>query len=104
MSIDKKTLRALKALASDKRLKVLDWLKEPEKNFPHQKFGDLVKDGVCSLLIARKLKVSQPTATEHMKILKSAGLVTGKRMKQWTFYQRNEAAIRAAKKLINTSL
>jgi ArsR family transcriptional regulator len=62
--------------------------------------GDLVKDGVCGLLIAEKLGVSQPTASEHMKILVLAGLVRAKRIKQWTFYKRDESAIRKIKKLI----
>lgn len=90
---------ALRALSNDRRLLILDWLKQPKKNFPPQVDGDLVKDGVCGLLIARKLGVSQPTASEHMKILAQAGLVRGKRIKQWTFYKRNEPQIRAIKKL-----
>jgi ArsR family transcriptional regulator len=59
-----------------------------------------VDDGVCGLLIARKLRVSQPTASEHLKILVQAGLVRGKRIKQWTFYRRDEARIRKIKNLI----
>ena len=90
---------ALRALSNDRRLLILDWLKNPTKHFPPQIDGDLVKDGVCGLLIARKLRVSQPTASEHMKILLQAGLVKGKRIKQWTFYRRNESQIRAIKKL-----
>ena len=54
---------------------------------------------MCGLLIARELRVSQPTASERMKILLQAGLVTGKRIKQWTFYKRNESQIRLIKKL-----
>jgi ArsR family transcriptional regulator len=45
------------------------------------------------LLIARKLRISQPTASEHLKILQQAGLIRGKRIKQWTFYKRDEAQI-----------
>jgi DNA-binding transcriptional ArsR family regulator len=86
-----------RALANENRLLILDWLKHPTKHFPPQKDGDLVKDGVCGLLIARKLKVSHPTASEHLKILSQAGLLRGKRIKQWTFYKRNEAQISALK-------
>jgi DNA-binding transcriptional ArsR family regulator len=86
-----------RALANENRLRILDWLKRPTKHFPPQKDGDLVKDGVCGLLIARKLKVSHPTASEHLKILSQAGLLRGKRIKQWTFYKRNEAQISALK-------
>ncbi|HXH65916.1 MAG TPA: helix-turn-helix domain-containing protein [Candidatus Limnocylindrales bacterium] len=89
-----------RALASENRLRILDWLKRPSRHFPPQLDGDLVKDGVCGLLIARKLKVSHPTASEHLKILVQAGLVRGKRIKQWNFYKRNEAQIAALKRSI----
>ena len=90
----------LRALASQKRLQILDWLKQPRKHFPPQVDGDLVKDGVCGVLIAAKLRVSQPTASEHLRILSQAGLVRGKRIKKWTFYRRDEAGIRKIKALI----
>jgi|SRR5215472_3916195 ArsR family transcriptional regulator len=91
---------ALRALANGRRLQILEWLKQPRKHFPAQADGDLVKDGVCGLLIARKLRVSQPTASEHLKILGAAGLIRGKRIKQWTFYQRDEGEIKRIKKTI----
>ena len=90
----------MRALANERRLQILDWLKDPPAQFPPQVDGDLVKDGVCGVLIARKLAVSQPTASEHLKILTAAGLIRGKRIKQWTFYKRDEAAIRKIKKTI----
>ncbi len=62
----------VKALASDKRLLILDWLRDPRAHFPPQRDGDLVADGVCSLLIADKLGVSQPTCGEHLKVLSRA--------------------------------
>jgi len=90
----------LRALANERRLKILEWLKDPARHFPRQVDGDLVRDGVCGVLIARKLSVSQPTASEHLKILSQAGLVRGKRIKQWTFYRRDQAGIKQCKKLI----
>ena len=59
--------------------------------------GDLIDDGVCGALIAEKLGVSQPTVSEHMKVLTQAGLVSAKRIKQWTFYKRNEKRIHEIK-------
>jgi ArsR family transcriptional regulator len=35
-----------------------------------------------------------------LKILHQAGLVRGRRIKQWTFYKRDEARIRKIKKMI----
>jgi len=91
---------AIRALANQRRLQILDWLKDPVAHFPPQVDGDLVKDGVCGVLIAEKLGVSQPTVSEHLKILSQAGLVHSKRIKQWTFYRRDEARIRAVKRAI----
>ncbi|HZK91820.1 MAG TPA: helix-turn-helix domain-containing protein [Stellaceae bacterium] len=87
-----------KALASERRLQILAWLKDPRLHFPPQIDGDLVEDGVCAVFIAKKLRVSQPTASEHLKILSATGLVRGKRIKQWTFYKRDEERIAALKR------
>ena len=96
-----KIAMALRALANERRLQILDWLREPRKHFREQVDGDLVEDGVCGLLIAEKLGVSQPTVSEHMRVLSAAKLVRAKRIKQWTMYRRNEAAITAVKRAID---
>src|SRR3954468_24736352 len=90
-------LDLFRALANDRRLQILGWLKEPRAHFREQVDGDLVEDGVCGLLIAEKLVVSQPTVTEHMKLLVDIGAVRAKRIKQWTFYKRDEECIRRLK-------
>jgi DNA-binding transcriptional ArsR family regulator len=90
----------MRALASERRLQVLEWLKDPVAHFPPQVDGDLVEDGVCGVLIADKLGVSQPTASEHLKILVQTGLVRSKRIKQWTFYKRDETRIDEMKQMI----
>ena len=91
---------ALRALANERRLQILDWLKAPRAHFREQVDGDLVDDGVCGLLIAEKLGISQPTVTEHMKLLVDIGAVRAKRIKQWTFYKRDEERIAAIKAAI----
>jgi DNA-binding transcriptional ArsR family regulator len=91
---------ALKALANERRLQILEWLQDPRAHFRSQVDGDLVEDGVCGVLIAEKLGVSPPTLSEHMRILTAAGLVRAKRIKGWTMYKRDEKAIAAAKKAI----
>ena len=96
-----KIAMALRALANERRLQILEWLREPRKHFREQVDGDLVEDGVCGLLIAEKLGVSQPTVSEHMRVLIAAKLVRAKRIKQWTMYRRNEAAIDAVKRAID---
>jgi len=73
-----KPAEVFKALANERRLLILEWLKDPRAHFPPQRDGDLVADGVCGIFIAEKLHVTQPTLSEHMKILIQAGLVNGK--------------------------
>ena len=92
------SVELVKALANEKRIQILGWLKDPRAHFPPQVDGDLVRDGVCGVFIAQKLGVSQPTASEHLRILCQSGLVIPKRIKQWTFYKRNEKRIAEAKR------
>ena len=98
------TANALRALANERRLQILEWLKDPEAHFRPQVDGDLVRDGVCGVLIAEKLGVSQPTVSEHLKVLARAGLVRPKRIKQWTFYKRDEARIKELKRAIRDAI
>lgn len=93
----------IKALANDRRLAVLNWLKDPRAHFPPQVDGDLVRDGVCGVFIAQKLGVSQPTASEHLRVLERAGLVRGKRIKQWTFFKRDEKRIAEVKRAFRSA-
>ena len=99
-----KISRVLRALANERRLQILDWLREPRKHFREQADGDLVEDGVCGVLIAEKLGVSAPTLSEHMRVLTAAKLVRAKRIKQWTMYRRNESVIASAKRAIQESV
>jgi len=94
----------LKALANDKRRQILDWLKDPVSQFRPQTDGDLVRDGVCGLFITEKLGVSQPTASEHLRILADAGFLIATRIKQWTFYRRDDKAIAAFKAVLKQEI
>jgi DNA-binding transcriptional ArsR family regulator len=93
-------LHAIQAISNERRLRILEWLKKPRANFRPQADGDLVKDGVCGVLLAQKLGISQPTLSEHMRVLCQAKLVQSKRIKQWTFYKRNEPRIKQIKRSI----
>ena len=91
------------ALSNPRRLLILSWLRRPRANFPPQVDGDLVEDGVCGLFIARKLGVSQASASEHLRVLTDLGLLSAKRLKQWTFYKREEKRIAEAKRVLQSS-
>src|ERR1700676_1758763 len=92
-----KATDTIKALANERRLMILNWLKDPRAYFSPQLDGDLVEDGVCALLLAEKLGITQATLSEHMRVLVQAELVLPKRIKQWTFYRRDEDRIRTIK-------
>ena len=56
-----------KAIANERRLQVLDWLKDPRAHFRAQADGDLVEDGVCALLIAEKLGITGDATLAYAK-------------------------------------
>jgi DNA-binding transcriptional ArsR family regulator len=84
----------LKALSNETRLQILEWLKDPRANFGAQDIGDFDEDGVCVSLIQRKAGLSQSTTSQFLAVLARAGLVRSKRIGQWTFFKRDEEAIR----------
>jgi len=90
----------MRVFASKPRLQILHWLKAPRAHFREPADGGLVDDGVCGLLIAEKLGTRQPTITGHMRLLVDVGAVRVKRVKQRTFYRRDEERIRAFKAVI----
>src|SRR5689334_21357123 len=86
-------ITVLKALSNDKRLKILQWLKEPRKHFTSQ-HCDVEKEGVCVGLIEAKIGLSQSTVSHYLMLLQQAGLITTERRGQWTFCKRNEKTIK----------
>ncbi len=89
-----------KALSSRTRVQILHWLRDPERNFESRVEGDLTEEGVCVNLIAAKAGISQPTASRHLSVLKSAGLVSTKPVAQRNYHRRDEAGIDRAKQLL----
>ena len=81
------------ALANPARLQILLWLLDARANFPKQRDGDLVDDGVCVGFITEKVGLSQPTVSSHMKKLAEVGLVNGKRIGNWMFYKPDRIVI-----------
>ena len=92
--------RLLKALASERRLRILEWLKDPVAHFPPQEHGDPLEHGACNLFIVDKLGVSQPAASRHLKVLADAGLIIPTRRKGWVYYRRDENAIAELARLV----
>lgn len=94
----------MKAVASAVRLDILQYLKDPAANFPAQVDGDLVYDGVCADFIREKLDIAAATASRHLTLLTDAGLLVASRKRGWTFYRRDEKAIRRFAKQLHSDL
>ena len=90
MDVDK----ALAALNNPVRRKILDWLKD-RSNFPPALPEHADLEGVCVAYIQDKAGLSQSTISNYMGLLKQAGLVVSERHGQFTFYRRDEDAIRS---------
>ncbi|MXN89988.1 helix-turn-helix domain-containing protein [Flavobacterium sp. Sd200] len=92
-----------KALSNKSRLQILEWLKDPEKNFPDQKpYG--YEHGVCVGQIHGKAGLTQSTVSEYLSTLQRAGLITSTRVGQWTYYKRNEEAFKQLSILIEKAI
>ncbi|MCF3934057.1 helix-turn-helix domain-containing protein [Acuticoccus sp. M5D2P5] len=97
-------LTAFKALANPIRLKILSGLKDPERSFPPQDEGDVAVDGVCVSSIQDGMGLSQSTTSQYMSVLSKADLVIATRRGKWTYYKRNEVAIRELAAMIGRDL
>jgi DNA-binding transcriptional ArsR family regulator len=102
--VDGGQLSRLKAVASPVRLMILEYLKSPPDHFPPQVDGDFAVEGVCADYIREKLEIAAATASRHLTLLTEAGLLTATRKKGWTFYRRDEAAIQAFTRKLQTDL
>ena len=92
----------LKALSNPVRRKILNQMKAPELNFPGQEHP--YELGVCAGKLDDACGLSQSTVSAHLAVLHHAGLITAKRVGQWVFYKRNEAAIAAFLEYLEASL
>lgn len=83
----------LRAPTGEKRLDILEWLKNPAAHFPPPKRGDLVQDGVTADAVAAKLGVPREVAETHLDLLADIGLLRTRRIRRRTHYWRDEMRI-----------
>src|SRR2546429_8298359 len=50
-----------------------------------------VKEGLCVCELVEALKVSQPNASRHLRLMKAAGLVNEERDGRWVYYRLKDA-------------
>ena len=71
-------VKKLKALADGKRLKILQ---------------TLINSDLCVGALARHLDISKPAVSQHLQILRKAGLVKGEKRGYWTHYMVDRQAL-----------
>lgn len=81
---------AIKALGHPVRREMLAWLKEPQKHFAAQEHP--LELGVCAGMFER-CGLSQSTVSAHLAVLQRAGLISSRKVGQWSFFKRNEDVI-----------
>lgn len=79
--------------AGERRLDILDWLKDPAAHFPPDRRTDPAEDGVTARAVAAKLGVSRRVAETHLGLLTRIGLLRAKRIRHRTYYRRDEVRI-----------
>lgn len=93
-----KALEIFKALSNETRMKILQWLKNPEQKFPPQGIhipeGDSFEGGVCVGSICSKTGISQSTVSHYLDLMQRAGLLESARFGKWTYYRRNEQTLK----------
>ncbi|MDP2939468.1 MAG: metalloregulator ArsR/SmtB family transcription factor [Candidatus Omnitrophota bacterium] len=75
-----------KIFCVDKRIKIIELLKNSSMNVN---------------ALADALKISPSAVSQHLRILKSAGLVKDERSGYWIHYSLNKSVLEKARKMLN---
>ena len=75
-----------KILSVDKRIEIIEHLK---------------KGSMCVNSLANSLKISASAVSQHLRVLKSAGLVEDERKGYWIHYSLNRTALEGARQRLN---
>ncbi|MEK6472247.1 metalloregulator ArsR/SmtB family transcription factor [Bacillus safensis] len=97
-------IEVFKALSNESRLQILQWLKEPDRHFTPHEGIDMNTTGVCVSQITDKLKMTQSTASQYLSILLRAGLITTERIGKYTYYKRDESAIKKIAEILEKNI
>ncbi|MFF1302335.1 ArsR/SmtB family transcription factor [Streptomyces sp. NPDC058307] len=83
----------LRTPANQRRLDILEWLKDPARHFPPQRHGDPAQHGVTADAVAARLGVPRSVAQTHLGLLVDIGLLRTRRIRWRTYYRRDEMRI-----------
>ncbi|MEU7099396.1 ArsR family transcriptional regulator [Streptomyces longwoodensis] len=76
-----------------RRLAILELLKDPVRHFPPPRHTDPEADGVTAAAVATRLGVDRTVADAHLSLLAALGLLRTKRIRRRTHYRRDEVRI-----------
>ena len=82
-----------KCLSNQTRFQIMEWLKEPEKNFPPHESLRHFDEGVCVTYIQEKAGLSQSTISTYLTNMEKCGLLISTRHGKWSYFRRNEQII-----------
>lgn len=82
----KQAAELFKLLSVDKRIDIIELLK---------------KEDMSVNAIAEALGITQSAVSQHLRVLKSAGLVKDERRGYWIFYALNKEALEECRKRLN---
>ena len=95
MTVDTKTSEQidaqLKALADPMRRRIVELLRR--KGGCSCELVALADPGLCLCDLESELKLSQPTITHHVQVLREAGLVRTQKIGRWLYCRREEEAL-----------
>lgn len=89
-----------KCLSNQTRFQIMEWLKEPEKNFPPHESLRHFDEGVCVTYIQEKAGLSQSTISTYLTNMEKCGLLISTRHGKWSYFRRNEQTIQQFVKYI----
>jgi len=75
-----------KLLSVDKRIEIIELLKEESMNVN---------------ALAEALKITQSAVSQHLRVLRSAGLVKDERRGYWIYYSLNREALEKCRQRLN---
>jgi DNA-binding transcriptional ArsR family regulator len=82
----KKAADLFKVLSVDKRIEIIELLK---------------KKPMCVNSLTDKLGITQSAISQHLRVLKAAGLVMDERQGYWIYYSLNENALEKCRQRLN---
>ena len=82
----KKSAELFKLLSVDKRIEIIEQLK---------------KEAMSVNALAEALGVTQSAVSQHLRVLRAAGLVENERKGYWTYYSLNREALEKCRQRIN---